>query len=279
MSAGKILAALAIVMLGVYWLLDSLGLISSEIMPAIGGYVAYGIVCAGILLLFVPLFHRRRPNFFWGFFFLIYGGLLIAGRHDLLTFGWTDIWKLWPYLIIYFGLGMLLGDHLIMSPSAGFPRHGRHKVIRIMEDGNDFEEQNRPNGHETWHKDGHKKAWNTNSFVRESHFKHDNWMVKPMNENVRIADYNFDFTKAFIPEETIPITLRGWVGDIKITVPDDLAYRVDLKAKVGDAKIGGDKQSGVLRDITYQTGNYDDATRKIAFSFDFQVIDLTIDRV
>ncbi|MCO7124928.1 cell wall-active antibiotics response protein LiaF [Sporolactobacillus shoreicorticis] len=270
MSFGKLLAALAVVLLGVYWLLDSLNLISQGMMPIFSTYFPFLAILFGVLLLVIPLFDRKKPHVFWGFLFLIYGGLLYAGQSDLIVFEWTDFWKLWPYLIIYFGLGMLFGKNFTVSVTDERKRHWRkHHNHRIdfAWDNEDDKDESSKNEHDSY------------KFVNDSTFKHDNWMVKPMNERVRIGDYTFDFTKAFIPEETIPITLSGWVGNIRITLPDDLAYRIHLRAKVGDAKIGKNKQSGVLRNVSYQTPNYDEATRKIDFNFDFQVIDLSIAQV
>lgn len=272
MRLSKILVALAIVLLGVYWLLDSLNLISQGILPVFSGYLPYLVLLFGALLVIAPLVDRKRPCYFWGLFFLIYGSLLLANKAGIVVFDWTDFWKLWPYLIIYFGLGMLFGNHPYISVTSDFGshkhgRHGRHGKRSVDITWKDRDEK----------KDDEQESNYT--FVNESTYKHENWMVKPLNERVRIGDYTFDFTKAFIPEETIPIKLSGWVGNIKITMPEDLAYRVDVKAKVGDAKIGADKQSGVLRNVSYQTPNYEDAVRRIDFSFDFQVIDLNIVQV
>ncbi|WP_100488928.1 cell wall-active antibiotics response protein LiaF [Sporolactobacillus pectinivorans] len=269
MSLGKVLIALSVVFLGLYWLMDSLNIISPGIMSLFGECLPYLVILLGALLILSPIIKRKKPGFFWGLFFLIYGGLLLADKHGMLVFHWQDIWKLWPYIIIYFGLDMLFGKNLFVSLSGNFD-HGKKKKkdkshVEFIWNGDEAKEDS-----------GQKDSY---MFVNESSYKHENWMVKPMHERVRIADYNFDFTKAFIPEETIPITLSGWVGDIKITVPDDLAYRVDLRAKVGDAKIGKEKHSGILRNVSYQTGNYDEAVRKIDFAFDFQVIDLNIDQV
>jgi lia operon protein LiaF len=271
MSFGKLLAALAVVLLGVYWLLDSLNLISQGMMPIFSAYLPFLTILFGALLIIAPLIERKKPHFFWGLFFLIYGSLLFAGQSDLLIFQWMDFWKLWPYLIIYFGLGMLFGKNFTVSVTderrRNKKKHHRHSIDFSWDNEHDRSEKSSKNDRDSY------------TFVNESTFKHENWMVKPMNERVRIGDYTFDFTKAFIPEETIPIALTGWVGNIRITLPDDLAYRVHVHAKVGDAKIGGDKQSGVLRNISYQTPNYDEATRKIDFTFDFQVIDLSIVQV
>lgn len=268
MSLGKIVIALTIILLGVYWLLDSLKIISPGIMLAFVDVLPFLVILLGVLFLISPVRRGKKPGLFWGFFFLIYGGLLFAGRFSLIAFQWQDVWKLWPYLIIYFGLDMLFGNHVFMSVS-GDLRHGKRKKKINREDffqADDNEQRT----------DDPSTSY---TFVNDATFKSENWMVKPMNEHVRIADYKFDFTKAFIPEETIPIRLSGWVGDIKILVPDDLAYRVAVKAKVGDTKIGNKKWDGILKNISYQTENYEEAVRRIDFDFDFQVIEVSIDQV
>jgi Predicted membrane protein len=268
MSSGKILIALTIVLLGVYWLLDSLQIISPGIMSAFVTVLPFIVLLLGVLFFISPVRRGKKPGFFWGFFFLIYGGLLLANRYDMVAFQWQDVWKLWPYLIIYFGLDMLFGNHVFITVT-GDVKHGKRKKKISHEDfiRDDGDEQDAAN---------HGTSY---TFVNDSTFKSENWMVRPMNEHVRIADYKFDFTKAFIPEETIPIRLSGWVGDIKILVPDDLAYRVAVRAKVGDTKIGNKKWDGILRNISYQTENYDEAVRRLDFDFDFQVIDVSIDQV
>ncbi|MCL1630691.1 cell wall-active antibiotics response protein LiaF [Sporolactobacillus sp. CPB3-1] len=268
MSFGKLLGALVIVLLGIYWLLDNLNLISQGMMPLFDMYFPFLAVLFGVLLIVAPLFERKKPNLFWGLLFLIYGGLLLADDSGILVFKWADFWKLWPYLIIYFGLSLLFGKNVTVSVTDEHRRHRKHRTQHFTLEGEDEQ-----------HHRSSKRAEGPYTFVNESSFKHENWMVKPMNERVRIGDYTFDFTKAFIPDETIPITLSGWVGNIRMTMPEDLAYRIQLRAKVGDAKIGDDKQSGVLRNIEYQTPNYNESTRRINFSFDFQVIDLSVAQV
>lgn len=271
MPVGEILIAFLIILLGIYWMLNSLGIISPEMMPMIFGSLPYLVLLFAALLLIGPLFNRKKPNYFPGLFLLLYGGLLLANQWDMLTFHWQDFWKLWPYLIIYVGLTILFDRHVTFSVTGG----GRRPRKKINEEAKHSEAEFH------WTADDHEEDSDSaeKAFVNESTYKQDNWMVKPMNERVRIGNYTFDFTRAFIPEEMIPIRLSGWVGDIKITLPEDLEFRIDLKAKVGDAKIGKDKQSGVLRNISYQTDHYDDAVRKINFTFDFQVIDLSIDQV
>lgn len=255
-----------VILLGCYWLLDSLNIISPGILSLFVGVLPYLLILLGLLLIAVPLVQRKQPGFFWGLFFLIYGGLILAGNRGAVAFQWQDFWKLWPYLIIYFGLTLLFDQPMIASGRKH--KHKNKQRVKVILDDGDRQAGN-----------DEDKVNRSFKFVHEASFKQENWTARPINERVRIIDYNFDFTKAFIPEETIPITLSGWVGDIKITIPDDVAFRVRAKAKVGDARIAGEAQSGILKNIDYKTRNYDEVVRKIDFKFDFQVIDLTISQV
>ncbi|GEB75791.1 cell wall-active antibiotics response protein LiaF [Sporolactobacillus inulinus] len=262
---GKILAAFAVILLGVYWLLASLNSIPQGIMSNFDFLFPVLSLVFAALLIVAPLFEHKKSHWFWGGFFLIYGGLLYADQARMLIFHWSDFWKLWPYLIIYAGLSMLFGKKVTVSYSGKHKhKHGKPHIEFVNDDNRHWQ-------------NGDRRT--REAFVNESSYKQENWMVKPITERVRIGDYTFDFTKAFIPDETIPIRLSGWVGNIRITLPDDLPYRVHVHAKVGDVKIGGDKQSGLLRHVTYQTPSYDEATRRIDFYFDFQVIDLSIAQV
>ncbi|HET7616824.1 MAG TPA: cell wall-active antibiotics response protein LiaF, partial [Bacillales bacterium] len=115
--------------------------------------------------------------------------------------------------------------------------------------------------------------------VSDVSYSEPNWSVEPIDRSTGVADYKFDFTKAFISETEIPIRLRGWVGDIKIIVPEDVEFSLRAKASVGDIKIGAVKEDGILKDFDFATSGYDEAERKLSFTFDFKVLDLRIDRV
>lgn len=255
-----------VILLGCYWLLDSLNMISPGIMSMPVGILPYLFILLGMLLIIVPLVHRKRPGFFWGLFFLIYGGLILAGDWGKVSFQWQDFWKLWPYLIIYFGLTLLFEGPGMMVNRKRKNKNKKRRVNVILDD-----DEEKPFGED--------RPGTSFKFIHDASYKEENWTVRPINERVKIVNYNFDFTKAFIPEETIPITLSGWVGDIKITIPDDVPFRVSVKATVGDVRIAGEEHSGILKNIDYQTINYDQTVRKIDFKFDFQVIDLTISQV
>lgn len=115
--------------------------------------------------------------------------------------------------------------------------------------------------------------------VTDVNYVDPNWLVEPIDRSVGVADFDFDFTKAFIPDKETKIRLSGWVGDIRIKIPEDVAFSLAAKAKVGDIHIGDTNESGWLKDFHFLISGFEEATRKIDFDFDFKVLDLRIDQV
>ncbi|TLS38877.1 cell wall-active antibiotics response protein LiaF [Pseudalkalibacillus caeni] len=231
---GRFLAAIIFVGIGILLLLVNIGIISMEITEAFVFFYPFIILLVGLKWLIeaiIPSIWKR--NWFWGLFFVTLGGLLVADRFDVITFTFGMVWKLWPLVIIYFGLKMLFR----IRKNKGF------------------------------------------SMVADKKFEDPNWSVEPFDDWKAVADYDFDFTKAFIPDKETEIKLSGWVGDIKVIIPEEVPFMIKGRAKVTSLKIGGYSDDGVGNEIFYKTKEYDSATRKITFLLDFSVLDLRVDRV
>ncbi len=106
-----------------------------------------------------------------------------------------------------------------------------------------------------------------------------NWSVEPMNLWNAIGDYHLDFTKGFLPEKEIPIKISGWVGDVKILIPEELEFAVDAQIKAGSIQVLGQSTDGVNRDYNFKTAGYEEAARKLTFRIKLKAGDIRIDRV
>jgi hypothetical protein len=52
----------------------------------------------------------NRGALFWGIFFLLLGGIPLLDRLGVIDAGtWGDVWRLWPLIIIAFGIAILIG--------------------------------------------------------------------------------------------------------------------------------------------------------------------------
>ncbi|HEU5139134.1 MAG TPA: cell wall-active antibiotics response protein LiaF [Bacillales bacterium] len=261
LSATQFLLAICFVGFGILLLLVNTGIISVEITEAIVFCYPFLLVLLGLFWCSKALFSKwRRGSLFWGIIFIVFGGLLIADRFDVMTFTLDMVWKLWPLLLIYIGFKILAGRKVHMNVDLGDfdgDRAARKKAMKER-------------------MKSQKQSWR---LVSDAKYTGENWSVEPMDRSTGVADYKFDFTKTFIPEKETPIKLSGWVGDIKIKVPEDVAFSVMATASVGDIRVDDMKEEGLLKDFYYATEGYEEAERKLVFDFHFKVLDLRIDRV
>ncbi|WP_261130637.1 cell wall-active antibiotics response protein LiaF [Bacillus sp. Marseille-Q3570] len=242
-SGGQFVVAVIFVLIGSMLLLVNLGMISMEIDEAFVFLYPFVILLLGLKWLLEAMFTKgRRGSWFMGLFLSVIGGLLVGDRLGVMEFRFEQILNLWPLLLVYIGIRMLWGR----GPKITIDR---------------------------------KKKHSKSNFVTDVSMKDDNWHVEDMDEWNGVADFDFDYTRAFIPDKETTIQLGGWVGDIKILIPEDVEFCVTSNTKVGDIKIGNYKKDGLLKEAKYKTEGYDEATRKLTFDFKFQVLDLKINRV
>lgn len=93
------------------------------------------------------------------------------------------------------------------------------------------------------------------------------------------GDFYYDFSKAYIPEKEIPITISSLAGDVHILVPENLEFQVYASVKAGDIDIVGQSVDGINRSLSYVTPNYDSATRKINLTLKLKAGSIRVDYV
>lgn len=49
----------------------------------------------------------RLSNFFWGILLILLGGAFLLSNLDVISIDWSFLWKLWPVLLIYWGITFL----------------------------------------------------------------------------------------------------------------------------------------------------------------------------
>lgn len=205
------------------------------------------------LTLVIVYFFGQTSGWMFGSFLLIYGILLLLGEIPFVDFEFTfsDIYKLWPLLIIYFGFSLI-----------GF---GRRRKIRKRY--KPFKSQTYTGGY-------------CQSFtIGDQNYSEPNWEVKPIYINRAIGDYYFDFTKAFIPEKKTPITVECWAGDIRFVLPDHLAFRLEAYVMMGEINFLGQISDGINRSISYQTSDYKNATKKLDIHLYVKAGTIRVDRI
>lgn len=238
--------AVCFVLVGVLLLLGNFNMLSFE-YPFNWEYI-YPVLLLGIgMKLWFDNITGHGGSWVLGSFFTLVGALLLLDRFELLVFTFGDIPVLWPIISVYIGL------HLFVKGT----KRTRSKPSKKRRN--------------------HAKG--TGFGVGSVSYKQDNWKVEPMDLSMGIGDFEFDFTRAFIPEEETPINLHGWVGDVKMLIPKHVPFKAEAYIKTGDITIAGENTGGVSRHLVYESEDYDCATRRLTIYIDLKIGQIQIDHV
>lgn len=252
-SMNQVALAVLLSGLGIILLLVNLGVISLEIKELF-------VVTYPFVLFVYGLVEILKRQYGWGSFILIFSSLLIMDRFGMLSFHFLDIWKLWPLLLIYFGISMLF-------------RKSKIKVIYQTDFPSAIQNEDQPvSAHNSL-----KKIRGVS--VGKVAFKKQNWAVEPMDLYNMVGDYYIDFSKGFIPERETPIKVRGWVGEVKMLIPEDVPVKVNAVVSVGEVKLFDYAPEQIKHVIAYKSDDYEEAVRKLNITIELKIGSVRIDRV
>jgi hypothetical protein len=54
----------------------------------------------------------KSKHFFWGALFICLGILILLNNFYYLNFGWSDLWKFWPVVLVFWGLAIIIKNVL-----------------------------------------------------------------------------------------------------------------------------------------------------------------------
>jgi predicted membrane protein len=106
--------------------------------------------------------------------------------------------------------------------------------------------------------------------------RHGAWQLR--NEEIwsLIGDVELDMTEAVIPPGETRITIYGFVGDIRVVVPADVAISVSSYAFASKATVLGEKSDGVLSPVHVTSEGYKAAERRIRLEATFFAGDVKV---
>jgi len=104
------------------------------------------------------------------------------------------------------------------------------------------------------------------------------WTVR--NEEIwfGVGDIKLDMTEAEVPFGETSISIYGFMGDIDLTVPEDVGLLVNSTAFVSSTKMLGEKRDYFLSTARLTSPNYEEAERRIRLQVTCFVADLDIRR-
>ncbi len=254
----QIVIAILLFGIGMLLLLVNVNVISLEIKQIFVDYFPLlALVIVGIW--FVGSF--KNPfgvRMLVSFYLTIYFGLLACSKWGLVDFNSGMFLDLWPLLIIFLALKMLITKR-------GF------KARITIDKKNLFESRERTKG------DFEPiKAFSIGTVEMVD----SNWSLEPMKLYKMIGDYNFDITKAFIPEREIPISIEGWIGNVTIVIPEHLQVRIDANVKIGNLDIFNHTMAQAKGDgFFYQSDKYDEAIQRLDLKINLSIGSISIQRV
>lgn len=259
---GRYILAIIIIVFGTLLIVENLGLASFNLKEIwIYTYPILFIIFG--LKWMIERLRRINGSLILGSFFFVFGSLLLLDRFNIIQFLFKDIYKLWPLVIVYIGLTLIV--------------HGRLKGHKTKYYKYKKHHESEKNTYDKYDKKHHQKS--SIFSVGDYEFNEPNWKVEPMHFSNLAGDFYFDFTKAYIPEEEIPISLKALAGDIHILIPEEIEFRVNGNVKAGELKVNTKTVSGVNRQLFYETDGYIDAKQKLDFQLNLTAGSIRVDRV
>ncbi|TQS76616.1 hypothetical protein DX933_00485 [Ornithinibacillus gellani] len=250
----RYLLAAAFVTFGAMLILENLGMGSLNFKNAWGYFYPALFIIFGLKWM-ADRFRYRGGSWVGGSFLFIFGSLLMLDRFDVLNFVFGDIFKLWPLLIIYVGFSII-----------GFSSRSKRYKTYVNKNYDDI-------------KDAKYKETVSKFSIGDYEYNKPNWKVEPMYLNTMAGDFYLDFTKAFIPETTTPITISALAGDVHIIIPESVEFRVHASVKAGDIKIVGEEVDGINRSLEFETNDYTNAERRLDFRLKLKAGSIRVDYV
>ncbi|MUV36585.1 Protein LiaF [Lentibacillus sp. JNUCC-1] len=247
------LVAITLITFGVLLVLANVGVIQFDFKTIWHHFYPVLFVVFGLKWLINGL-RNKGGSWIFGSLFLLVGILLLLDRFDVIAFGFEDMLKLWPLLIIYIGFSMI-----------GWPWKKKGRTFVYTENGEK----------KVFHR--HRKS--SRFSIGDHSFNEENWTLTPIDYRDAVGDYYINIAKAFIPEEEIPIRINNWAGEIQILLPKDVPCRVDASVKAGELIVFGEALDGINRSLFFESPDYADATRKLGMHLRMKAGSIRVDRV
>jgi lia operon protein LiaF len=122
---------------------------------------------------------------------------------------------------------------------------------------------------------------NRSSFIGDIYYGQDYWDLTPLDISLFIGDTVIDLTKANIPSGETRINVSSFIGDLKIFVPNDMQLEISVTASafISDMKVLDRYESGLFKNLQTQTRDYADGDKKIRIIVSTFIGDVIVKRV
>lgn len=243
------------------------------------------------------------------FLILLGVGFLLSNLGLIAMSPWQVFIAYWPLIVVFFGFRMLIShmqrvgrDEIstnselvisllvigvgmfLLAPRMGFnvPRIPWGLFWPLLLIGMGLSKilfsQSSCNGMKTIEKDA-SEAEGKFSFVGELHRGGSSWTLKDMYLRHLVGEVHLDLTQAIIPDKEVTIDVSGWMGDVNVLLPADLALKVHCSLSMGEIQVLDEKASGFRGVLTTETEGYKEATKKLYLKASWKMGDIKVRRI
>lgn len=271
------LFGLLVVLVGIFYLLTQMGALHVS-TTILSGPVLWPLVLA-LFGLYEISKRKRRPSG-TGAFFFVYG--IFLALKDTRLFPWLNHiggWSLFfGVAIVLFGLSFLMPRRFRfrMSPVIVIERDGKKKRATWEADNQarDADEMSLGRFREGREKNG--REWR---ILGDLSIGKSPWVLRDLNLWNGIGDIRVNLVNAHVDDGTHHIDVRGWIGQVRILVPEGLAVVVDADVSVGNVVVFGESHAGTGRKVHFEDVNFAAATRSCVLQIELNIGDVEVVRV
>ena len=109
--------------------------------------------------------------------------------------------------------------------------------------------------------------------------RYGDWQVSDEEIWVGVGDVRLDMTDANIPAGETLIRLFGFVGDVRLLVPESIGVSVSSTSFVTDARVLGQRRDSFLTPIHFASKGYETAEHKVRLEMNYFVGNLRVRQV
>jgi lia operon protein LiaF len=272
MRSGRRLFGLLLVAGGVLYLLEQMNAFASLGLAVTPG-VLWPLVLVVIGLYGLTYWQRGRIPWF-SLFLVIYGGLLgVRNSHLVPPLLHVSTWSLfWCVALILLGMYLLIPRRSRWSRIKVHCRNGVH-AVPLEDMAKSWREWN----WREWKR--YKSDYASWRWVGDISLGRQPWTLKDTELWNAVGDIRVNLTTAHIEDGTHHITIGGWIGDVRVLVPEGLAVTVHASVGLGDLNVFNDHHSGTGRKVHYVDPHFAEAAKRVVINVDLKIGDVQIIRV
>ncbi len=271
-NLNKLMFALLLIGIGVAFLLSNFGVLDINIGELLSTYWPVILIWSGISTLLSGLRYSRGgwgasiTSLFIGGILLLLGWNFLAGNLGWNTVSFGVIWNIfWPVLLIYIGLRILFRKksfHVNIDFDDMIKKEHEYEETIIMDRVD--EKERKP-----------KRVYK-GSLIGDINMGRELFELENLHLWNGIGDVDLDLTRAILPEGEAKILIAGWIGDIDVIVPKDMAIWVEVRIRIGEIRLFNINEGGFTKEQNYKSPGYDEAFQKVHMIIDLKIGDIRV---